>query len=85
MIAFSLISVSIVVCMGVIMYIRFSSVSRQEIVDSTQKLMDQTKDSMDEYLVNMRQISDAAYYNVIKESDLDADAVKIKEQMQLLY
>ncbi len=85
MIAFSLISVSIVVCMGVIMYIRFSSVSRQEIVESTQKLMDQTKDSMEEYLVNMRQISDTAYYNVIKESDMDSDAMQIKEQMQLLY
>ena len=85
MIAFSLISVSIVVCMGVIMYIRFSSVSRQEIVDSTQKLMDQTKDSMEEYLVNMRQISDTAYYNVIKESDMDSDTMQIKEQMQLLY
>lgn len=85
MIAFSLISVSIVVCMGVIMYVRFSSVSRQEIIESTQKLMDQTKDSMDEYLVNMRQISDTAYYNVIKESDMDSDAMQIKEQMQLLY
>ena len=69
MIAFSLISVSIVLCMGIIMYMRFSSSSRQKVVESTTKLMEQTGDSMEEYLVNMRQISDTAYYNIIKETN----------------
>ena len=85
MIAFSLISVSIVLCMGIIMYMRFSSSSRQKVVESTTKLMEQTGDSMEEYLVNMRQISDTAYYSIIKETNFATDMTQIKGQMQLLY
>lgn len=59
MIAFSLISISIVLCMGSVMYILFASASRQESVNSTAKLMEQTEDNIEEYLVNMRQVSDA--------------------------
>lgn len=33
-------------------------------------MMDQTIDSVESYLVNMRQVSDSAYYNVIKENDI---------------
>ena len=85
MIAFSLISISIVLCMGRVMYILFSSASRQEGVNSTAKLMEQTEDNIEEYLVNMRQVSDAAYYNIIKETNFVTDLAQVKEQMQLLY
>lgn len=85
MIAFSLISISIVLCMGSVMYILFSSASRQESVNSTAKLMEQTEDNIEEYLVNMRQVSDAAYYNIIKETNFVTDLAQVKEQMQLLY
>ena len=50
MIAFSLISISIVLCMGSVMYILFSSASRQESVNSTAKLMEQTEDNIEEYM-----------------------------------
>lgn len=85
MIAFSLISISIVLCMGSVMYILFASASRQESVNSTAKLMEQTEDNIEEYLVNMRQVSDAAYYNIIKETNFSTDLAQVKEQMQLLY
>ena len=85
MIVFSLISVSIVLCMGIVMYLRFSSTSRQEIVDSTQKLMEQTGETMEDYLVSMRQISDAVYYNVIKENDFSGEIEDIQKGMKLLY
>ena len=70
MVAFSLISAVIMLCMGSVMYLRFSSMSRQEMLENNQRLMDQTIESVEDYLINMRQISDALYYDIIKESDI---------------
>lgn len=69
MISFSMISVFIMLILGVVLYIRFSNISRGEIVETTRKLMEQTGENLEDYLVSMRQISDAVYYNVVKESD----------------
>lgn len=55
MVAFSIISVSIMLLTGIVMYMRFSNLSRQEMIKSTQKLMEQSKESMEDYLMNMRQ------------------------------
>lgn len=85
MIVFSLISVSIVLVLTAVMYVRFSFSSRQEIVQSTQKLMEQTGESMEDYLVSMRQISDAVYYNVIKQNDSSGQDNEIQRGMNLLY
>lgn len=85
MLVFSAISVSSMLILGVVMYFRFSDTSREEIIQSTQKLMEQTGENMEDYLVSMRQISDAAYYNVIKESDLSGQDNHIQRGMSLLY
>ncbi len=85
MIAFSVISVSIMLILGVVMYFRFSAASRQEVVQSTQKLMEQTAGNLEDYLVSMRQISDTVYYNVIKESDFSSQEQDIQTKMNLLY
>ena len=85
MVAFSIISVSIMLLTGIVMYMRFSNLSRQEMIKSTQKLKEQSKESMEDYLMNMRQISDAAYYSVIKESDFSTESEEIQKGMQLLY
>lgn len=85
MIAFSIISILIMLSLGSVMYIRFSRASRQEIIQSTQKLMEQTGETLEDYLVGMRQISDAAYYNVIKESDFSNRDNDIQKGMNLLY
>lgn len=85
MIVFSLISVSIVLVLTAVMYVRFSFSSRQEIVQSTQKLMEQTGESMEDYLVSMRQISDAVYYNVIKQNESSGQDNEIQRGMNLLY
>ena len=45
--------------MGSVMYLRFSSMSQKEILENNQRLMDQTVESVEDYLINMRQISDA--------------------------
>ena len=85
MVAFSVISAVIMLCMGSVMYLRFSSMSRQEILENNQKLMDQTIESVEDYLINMRQISDALYYDIIKESDISSQSDKIHSGMNLLY
>lgn len=85
MITFSVISISIMLLLGSVMYIRFSALSRQEIIQSTKKLMEQTEEGLEDYLVSMRQISDALYYNVIKESDFSSQNKEIQNGMNLLY
>lgn len=71
--------------MGIIMYMRFSTLSRQETIESSRKLMEQTGETMKDYLVNMRQISDAVYYNVVKENDFHDAREEIQKGMNLLY
>ncbi len=85
MAAFSIVSISIMLILGVVMYIRFSVSSRQDIIQSTQKLMEQTGENLEDYLVSMRQISDAVYYNVIKENDFSNRGNDIRRGMNLLY
>lgn len=85
MAAFSIISASIMLILGIVMYFRFSASSRQDIIQSTKKLMEQTGENLEDYLVSMRQISDAVYYNVIKEYDLSRQNNDIQKGMNLLY
>lgn len=85
MIAFSIISALIILSMGIMMYWRFSDISEENIIENNQKLMEQTAESVENYLINMRQISDAAYYYVIKENDLSRNIDEIHKGMNLLY
>ena len=85
MAAFSLISVFIMLVMGIIMYNRFLSIIREENVQNTQKLIEQTGKSLEDYLVSMRQISDALYYNTIKESEFSRDVQDIQVKINVLY
>ena len=85
MLVFSFISVLAMLLMGVLMYMRFSMLSRQETIESSRKLMEQTGESMEDYLVNMRQISDAVYYDVVKENDFYDKREEIQKGMNLLY
>lgn len=82
---FSIVSISIMLILGIVMYLRFSASSRQEIIQSTQKLLEQTGENLEDYLVGMRRISDAVYYNVIKENDFSAEENEIQQGMNLLY
>lgn len=85
MLVVSGISLVTMLLMGIIMYMRFSTLSRQEIIESSRKLMEQTGETMEDYLVNMRQISDAVYYNVVKENDFHDAREEIQKGMNLLY
>ena len=85
MIVLSVISISIMVILGLILYMRFSTLSREDMVQSTQKLTEQAGENLEDYLVSMRQISDVAYYNIIKENDFSGHDQAIQEGMNLMY
>ena len=85
MLSFSLLSLAIMLVTVVVMYIKFADASQDSIIESNHKVMDQTIDSVESYLVNMRQVSDSAYYNVIKENDILKQSDSIHDGMSLLY
>ena len=85
MLTFSAISMSIILILSGVMYLRVSALSREESIQSTQKLMAQTGENLEDYLVRMRRISDAVYYNVIKESDFSGQDQEIQRGMNILY
>ncbi|MBS5431776.1 MAG: sensor histidine kinase [Lachnospiraceae bacterium] len=85
MIAFSVISISIMMVIGIVMYMWFSMLTRQEVVHTSRTMMEQTGENLEDYLIRMRQISDVAYYNVVKENDFSDQSEKIQEGMNLLY
>lgn len=85
MLVFSSISVAVMLILGVMMYLRVSAASREEMIRSTEKLMEQTGENMEDYLVSMRQISDAVYYNVIKENDFSDQNNDIQQGMKRIY
>ena len=75
MVAFSVISISIMLLIGIVLYIRFSAWNRQESIRAAEKMMEQTAEALEDYLVSMRQISDTVYYNVIKEESFPERAI----------
>ena len=83
MLAFSVVSISMMLVLGVILYMRFSNSAREETINNTQKLMEQTGENMEAYLMSMRQISDTVYYNVIKENDFESHKQEIQSGMNL--
>ncbi len=85
MVVFSVVSLSMLLILGVVMYIRFSASARQEIISSTQKLMEQAGEYLEDYLVSMRRVSDSIYYNVIKQNDFADQNKDVQQGMNLLY
>lgn len=71
------------VVMGLLLYNRYEIAIRQIEVRDTQTLMESTVDSIENYLRNMRQISDTINYNVIQE--LDVSSVEFNQELSLLY
>lgn len=83
MVTFTVVSVSIMLILGLTLYGRFSALYGQSVVQSAQKLMNQTCVNMEDYLVSMRRISDAIYYDVVSETDISDQ--KLQREMYLLY
>lgn len=82
-ISFTLVSIGCMGFLGLNLYNRFVNQMEKMTLESTEQLLNQTGINLETYLRNMRQISDAMYYSVIKDKDLATDT--LDEEMNLLY
>ncbi len=81
--SFTLISVCCMCFLGVMLFRQFSERMEELYIDNSGQLLNQTAINLEDYLRNMRRISDAMYYSVIKDTDLATDS--LDEEMNLLY
>ena len=69
--SFTAVTVVGMVFMGLTLFLRFSYTTNAQQAENSQRLLSQVNWNLDAYLRGMMRISDTAYYNVIKNSDLD--------------
>lgn len=82
-ISFTVVSVISMVVLGVALYSRFVNKMEDMTTQSAEQLLNQTAINLEDYLRDMRRISDAMYYSVIKDKDLSMET--LDEEMNLLY
>lgn len=82
-ISFTVVSVLGMAILGVSLYNRFVNKMEDMTAQSAEQLLNQTAINLETYLRSMRRISDAMYYSVIKDKDLQMDTMD--EEMNLLY
>ncbi|MCR5671547.1 MAG: histidine kinase [Butyrivibrio sp.] len=82
-VSFTVVAIVCMLAMGIALYERFNIRSEQMLTDTSQQLQDQTVTNLEEYLRNMRRMSDAIYYDVVKDMDFTKDSPI--RQMNLLY
>lgn len=69
--------------LGVTMYSRLVNKMQDLTMESSEQLLNQTAINLENYLKNMRRISDAMYYTVIKDKDLATET--LDAEMGLIY
>ena len=79
----SLMTVITSISMGLLLYNRYETAMRQNDVRDAQNMMETIVNSMEQYLKNMRQISDTANYNIIQA--LDISSPEFNQELSLLY
>ena len=82
-ISFTILSICSMAFLGVTLSRQFSTRAEAMTIESTGQLLNQTAINLEDYLRNMRRISDTMYYSVIKNKDLASDTMD--EEMNLLY
>ncbi len=83
LISFTVVSAIIIFMLGIILYQFFSYQNKTTISETTNQVVNQTTTNLEDYLQQMRQLSDALYYNTIKEIDISKD--NCEEEMNMLY
>ena len=83
LVSFTVVSILVVLLLSWVLYNRFTQRTRVMMTESTQQLMSQTETNLEDYLTSMRRVSDAMYYDVIKDKDLARDS--LDSEMFLLY
>lgn len=81
--SFTVVSVIFMGVLGVSLYSRFVNKMQDMTIQSVEQVLNQTAINLEDYLRNMRRISDAMYYSVIKDKDLAVET--LDEEMNLLY
>ncbi len=81
--AFTVVSFTLLLILGLMLYTLFARRMRSGTIEATQQLMEQSVVNLEDYLVSMRRISDAMYYDVIKNADLEKDSVD--NEMNIIY
>ena len=82
-ISFTIVSVCCMCFLGITLYEQFVNRTEDMMIESSGQLLNQTAVNLEDYLRNMRRISDAMYYTVIKDKDLATDT--LDGEMNLLY
>lgn len=81
--SFTAVTVVGMVFMGLTLFLRFSYTTNAQQAENSQRLLSQVNWNLDAYLRGMMRISDTAYYNVIKNIDLDEGS--LTPALELLY
>ena len=81
--AFTVVSFTLLLILGLMLYTLFARRMRSGTIEATQQLMEQSVVNLEDYLVSMRRISDAMYYDVIKNADFERDSVD--NEMNIIY
>ncbi len=83
LVSFTVVALICMLAMGIALYQRFSVRSEKMLTYGTEQTLDQTVLTLEDYLRSMRRMSDAIYYNVIKDQDISKETPI--DQMNLLY
>ena len=82
-ISFTVLSVCCMCFLGAMLYQQFTRKAENLTVENARQLLNQTTINLEDYLRNMRRISDAMYYTVIKNTDIGSES--LEDAMTLLY
>ena len=82
-ISFTVVSLLFMGVLGVALYHRFVNKMQDMTMQSAEQLLSQTAINLEDYLRNMRRISDAMYYSVIKDKDLSVET--LDAEMKFLF
>lgn len=80
---FTVIAISMIFALFLTLYQLFVHRDQNTRITSAEQMLDQTALNLEDYLRNMRRISDAIYYSAIKDKDMSENSVT--EDMDLLY
>lgn len=81
--SFTLVAILGMGFIGFFLYQGYGSAAEDMVLNNSKQVIDQVEINLNTYLRNMMRISDAVYYNVIKNTDLDEESMS--QEMNLLY
>ena len=79
----TMLTIAVTVVMGLLIYNRFKLSVKETNISSTEGIVDSVVEKMNSDLYNIRQISNAANYNIIQQYDVSSQ--EFNNQFSLLY